>query len=227
MTPQRTVQVNNLSYNYISAGVSGVATISAPRQARSRATWARVLDAGVALLQEGGYEALTIGALCERASVTPPSIYARAGNKDGVLLAIYEHAMTQITQYAIHPDDPSWDELAPDEVVRRAVDSLCRTWLGNAALLRPIVHRAGHDPEIFRRGAEASRGEAAAFRAVLEHAGIAAVDADTCFRVVYAALVQRVMYGADFESDMPLTDEALVEMLVTVATRYVSGAAGA
>jgi AcrR family transcriptional regulator len=204
-----------------------VASISAPRQARSRATWARVLDAGVELLQEGGYEALTIGALCERASATPPSIYARAGNKDGVLLAIYEHAMTRITAYAIHPDDPSWAKLERDEVVRRAVDALCRTWLGNAALLRPIVHRAAHDPEIFRRGSQASREEAAAFRAVLERAGVATADADACFRVVYGSVVQRVMYGEAFESDLPLPDEALVETLVATATRYVAGPAGA
>jgi AcrR family transcriptional regulator len=204
-----------------------MAPISAPRQARSRATWARVLDAGVELLQEGGYEALTIDALCRRAAATPPSIYARAGNKDGVLLAIYEHAMTQITQYAIHPDDPSWATLDRDAVVRRAVDALCRTWLGNAALLRPIVHRAGHDPEIFRRGSQASREEALAFRTVLERAGVASADADACFRVVYGSLVQRVMYGEGFESELPLPDGALVETLVAMATRYIGAAAGA
>src|SRR5919205_297042 len=75
MTPQGDAQVNNLPYNYSSAGIPGMTEISPPRQARSRATWARVLDAGVELLQEGGYEAVTIGALCERASATPPSIY--------------------------------------------------------------------------------------------------------------------------------------------------------
>jgi AcrR family transcriptional regulator len=204
-----------------------VATITAPRQARSRATWARVLDAGVELLQEGGYEALTIGALCERAAATPPSIYARAGNKDGVLLAIYEQAMTQITAYAIHPDDPSWEGLDRSAVVRRAVDSLCRTWLANASLLRPIVHRAAHDPEIFRRGSQASREEALAFRTVLERTGVAPRDADACFRVVYGSLVQRVMYGADFESDVALSDDAFVEMLVAMATRFVGAAEGA
>jgi AcrR family transcriptional regulator len=220
MTPQRTVQVNNLSYSYGSAGIRPVTEISAPRQARSRATWARVLDAGVELLAEGGYEALTIGALCERASATPPSIYARAGNKEGLLLAVYEHAMAQITRTAIHPDDGTWDGLSVQATVTRAVEALCRTWLDNAAVMRPIVHRAAHDPEIFRRGSQASREEARAFRTVLEGAGIAPADADACFRVVYAALVQRVMYGEGFESELPLPDVALVETLVNVAVRF-------
>jgi AcrR family transcriptional regulator len=220
MTPQPEGQVNNLSYSYSSAGIRSVTEISAPRQARSRATWARVLDAGVELLAEGGYEALTIGALCERASATPPSIYARAGSKDGLLLAVYEHAMAQITRTAIHPDDGTWDGLSAQATVTRAVAALCRTWLDNADVLRPIVHRAAHDPEVFRRGSQASREEARAFRTVLERAGIAPADADACFRVVYAALVQRVMYGEGFESDLPLPDAALVETLVSVAARF-------
>jgi AcrR family transcriptional regulator len=226
MTPQHVGQVNNLSYSYGSAGILPVTEISAPRQARSRATWARVLDAGVQLLAEGGYEALTIGALCERASATPPSIYARAGNKEGLLLAVYEHAMGQITRTAIHPDDGSWDGLSAPATVTRAVEALCRTWLDNAALLRPIVHRAAHDPEVFRRGSQASREEAHAFRTVLERVGIAPADADACFRVVYATLVQRVMYGEGFESDVALPDDALVQTLVSVATRYVGAAGG-
>jgi AcrR family transcriptional regulator len=201
--------------------MQAVTDISAPRQARSRATWARVLDAGVALLAEGGYEALTIGAVCERASATPPSVYARAGNKDGLLLAVYTHAMAQITRTAIHPDDGSWDGLSAPATVARAVEALGQTWLDNAALLRPIVHRAAHDAEIFRRGSQASREEAHAFRTVLQRAGVAAPEADACFRVVYAALVQRVMYGEGFESDVPLPDAALVETLVSVATRFV------
>ncbi len=195
--------------------------VRAPRQARSRATWARVLDAGVDLLEESGYDGLTIGALCERAGATPPSIYARAGNKEGLLLAVYEHAMTRITTYAIHPDDPSWSGMEARDVVVAAIDSLARTWLGNAGLLRPIVHRAAHDPEIFRRGSQASRQEAAAFRAVLAHAGVAERDADAVFRLAYAALVQRVMYGEGFESDLGFEDDALVDTLRSMALRFL------
>jgi AcrR family transcriptional regulator len=183
-----------------------------------------VLDAGVQLLQEGGYEAITIDALCRRASATPPSIYARAGNKDGLLLAIYDHAMVQITTSAIDPDDPTWRDLPAADVVRRAVAALCRTWLENASLLRPIVHRAGRDAEVFRRGSQASRDEARRFRAVLMHAGATESAADAVFRLTYAALVQRVMYGEGFESDAPLGEDALVELLTDVALRQLDQA---
>ena len=64
-------------------------TIRPPRQERSRRAWDRVLDAGVALLEEAGYEGFTIAAVCERAQVPPRAIYDRAPTKDALFLAVY------------------------------------------------------------------------------------------------------------------------------------------
>jgi AcrR family transcriptional regulator len=227
MRPQRGFEVNNLPYSSSSGEIGAVTVaptaIRAPRQARSRATWARVLDAGMELLEEGGYPALTVDAICARAGATPPSGYARAGSKEGLLLAIYEHAVARIDATGIDPDDPAWAGLTPEDAIRRAVDAVCRGWLDHAGLLRPIVGRAAHDAEVFRRGSETSRQLGAGFRTVLAGAGVSERDADACFRLVYAALVQRVMYGEGFESDVPLADDTLEAMLAEAAVRYVRG----
>jgi AcrR family transcriptional regulator len=197
-------------------------TIVPPRQARTRAAWDRVLESGVALLESGGYGALTIGALCKRAGVTPPTIYARAGNKEQLLLAIYERAMQRIARdEQLDPSDERWVAMAPAELVRAAVAQLAHVWLANAALLRPIVHRSVTDAEISRRGSEASRDLAARFRAVLGNVDVLPRDADVCFRLTYAALVQRVMYGAGFESDVALDDESFTTALGDAAVRYL------
>ena len=66
-----------------------------PKQQRSREAWNRVLDAGVAILEDGGYDAFTIAAVCERASVAPTAIYARTTSKDALFLAVYEHGIAQ------------------------------------------------------------------------------------------------------------------------------------
>jgi AcrR family transcriptional regulator len=181
-----------------------------------------VLESGVALLESGGYGALTIGALCKRAGVTPPTIYARAGNKEQLLLAIYERAMQRIARdEQLDPSDERWVAMAPAELVRAAVAQLAHVWLANAALLRPIVHRSVTDAEISRRGSEASRDLAARFRAVLGNVDVLPRDADVCFRLTYAALVQRVMYGAGFESDVALDDESFTTALGDAAVRYL------
>ena len=64
-----------------------------PKQQRSREAWNRVLDAGVAILEDGGYDAFTIAAVCERAAVAPTAIYARTTSKDALFLAVYEHGI--------------------------------------------------------------------------------------------------------------------------------------
>jgi AcrR family transcriptional regulator len=206
---------------------NGQTTIVPPRQARTRAAWNRVLEAGVGLLESGGYDALTIGAVCERAAVSPPTIYARAAGKEQLLLAVYERAMQRITEDdALDPADERWAVMQPAGAVREAVARVARIWLDHAALLRAIVHRSAVDDEVRRRGSVASRDLAARFRAVLlihrdALPPAAEAAADMCFRLVYAALVQRVVYGADFESDLPLDDACFTAALGEAALRYL------
>jgi AcrR family transcriptional regulator len=206
----------------------GEVAVRPPRQARTRASWERVLDAGVAILAEHGYGGLTIGALCERSRVTPPTIYARAANKEALLLAVYDRAMQRVAQAdRLDPDDEIWRELPSRAVVRELVVGVVRIWTEGAAVLRPIVHRAAHDPEVWRRGTQLSVDLGRRFRAILlaRPDVVAGADAerraDACYRIVYAALVQRVMYGPQFESDMPLSDDELLDALVEMAERYL------
>jgi AcrR family transcriptional regulator len=206
----------------------GARTPRPPRQARTRASWERVLEEGVALLEEeAGYAGLTIGALCERAGVTPPTIYARAGSKDGLLLAVYDRAMAHIDAVdGLHPEDPRWAGLDDDALVRGAVDEVARPWLARPALLRAIVHRAAVDPEVWRRGSLASRDLGGRFRRVVTRegarAGVGERRADGAFRLVYAALVQRTMYGPGFESDVKLDDAASLQLLGDAAVAYLN-----
>ena len=67
-----------------------------PLQRRSREAWQRVLDAGVELLEEGGYPAFTIAAVCDRAQVAPRALYTRVDTKDALFLAVYEHGIARV-----------------------------------------------------------------------------------------------------------------------------------
>src|SRR3954452_5374457 len=93
-----------------------------PKQRRSREAWNRVLDAGVAILEDGGYEAFTIAAVCERARVAPTAIYARTTSKDALFLAVYEHGIAQLrAEQDVFADGTRWAGLGPAELVREAV----------------------------------------------------------------------------------------------------------
>ena len=100
-------------------------TIRPPQQERSRRAWARVLDAGVTLLEEAGYSGFTIAAVCERAQVPPRAVYDRAPSKDALFLAVYEHGMARIrADHEIFGNPSHWLGLDATALIETAVREL-------------------------------------------------------------------------------------------------------
>jgi AcrR family transcriptional regulator len=209
------------------AGDADALRIRQPLQQRSREAWTRVLDAGVALLEQGGYLALTIAAVCERANVPPRAIYDRAASKDALFLAIYEHGMQRVQKdNARFAEVSRWQDLAAPELVDRAVRDLADVFMRNAAFLRAVVLISGVHPEISRRGSLYSRELGTQFTTLLfrlrdqiDHPD-PAVAASAMFNAVFSTLVLRTMYGPGFAT--PVDDhETFVTALSTMARRYL------
>lgn len=196
-----------------------------PLQQRSREAWTRVLDAGVALLEEGGYEAFTIAAVCERAQVAPRALYARVDTKDALFLAVYEHGMARVlADQAVLTDGSRWSGLPAEEVAARAVRDVAEIFHRNVALLRSVVLISGAHAEVYRRGARYTRDLADQFTALVLAAGEidqpdpeAAVRA--AFDAVFSSLVVRTAYGPAFAG--PADDEEFVATLAGMVRRYL------
>jgi AcrR family transcriptional regulator len=62
---------------------------------RTAATRRAIIDAGEALLTEGGPDALTLEAVSERADVAVQTIYNRVGSRSALLIAIAERAFEE------------------------------------------------------------------------------------------------------------------------------------
>src|SRR3954470_13798978 len=129
-----------------------------PKQRRSREAWNRVLDAGVAILEEAGYDAFTIAAVCQRARVAPPAIYARTASKDALFLAVYEHGIARLrADEAVFADAARWADLEPAALVRQAVAEMVGISLRHQSFLRAVVLISAAHPEVQRRGSRYSR----------------------------------------------------------------------
>lgn len=190
-----------------------------PLQKRSREAWSRVLDAGVAILEEGGYEAFTIAAVCERASVAPRALYERVDTKDALFLAVYEHGMAAlVAEHSVFDDSPAWRRLSADQSVDRAVRELVGMFRRHEALLRSVVLISGVHREVSRRGGEYTRDLGDRFTARLVERGAAAGarsperEVRAAFEVAFSALVVRTAYGAGF-SGGPASDRAFADGL--------------
>ena len=66
-------------------------TIAEPGNARSRRTRAALLSAAQAILQEQGFEALTMTAVAERAGVTRRAVYMHFTSRAELVAALFDH----------------------------------------------------------------------------------------------------------------------------------------
>jgi AcrR family transcriptional regulator len=66
-------------------------TISEPTNARSRRTRAALLAAARAILEQDGFEALTMSAVAERAGVTRRAVYMHFGSRSELVQAVFEY----------------------------------------------------------------------------------------------------------------------------------------
>jgi AcrR family transcriptional regulator len=203
--------------------------IRPPRQQRSRRAWARILDAGVALLEDGGYEAFTIAALCERAQVPPRAIYDRADTKDALFLAVYEHGIARVVaDQAIFDDQARWADLPADELAAQAVHAVADIFIRHAALLRSVVLISGAHPEVYRRGAGYTRLLGDQFAAVVLRARDRITQTDpeaaarASFTTVFSTMVVRVAYGPAF-TNPSMDDDTFVDALAGMVQRYLFG----
>jgi len=199
-----------------------------PRQRRSREAWNRVLDAGVAILEDGGYEAFTIAAVCERARVAPTAIYARTTSKDALFLAVYEHGIARLrAEQEVFADGARWAGHPPADLLRRAVAEMIGISVRHERFLRAVVLISAAHEEVARRGSRYSQELGEGFARVVLGAADAIRHADpeaavrTCFGTVFATTIIRVAYGPGFATPSPVDDETFVADLGETAVRYL------
>jgi AcrR family transcriptional regulator len=204
-------------------------TIRPPRQERSRRAWDRVLDAGVALLEEAGYGGFTIAGVCERAQVPPRAIYDRAPTKDALFLAVYEHGMARIkADHEIFTDPAHWLGLDQAALIEAVVRELTAIFSRHQALLRAVILISGVHPEVYRRGSAYSRELGglltALLRPIVSQVTQPRTDVDTvlqtCYALMFSALVIRVAYGPGFAAD-PVDDATFTAELARMFSFYL------
>jgi AcrR family transcriptional regulator len=181
-------------------------SVRVPRQQRSRDSLERVLAAGIDVLAEHGWEGFTIARVASAADASVGLIYGRFKNKDALFAAIHERFMSEVeaAQAANFAGRPS---ASTDEVVRGAVDAVAASFSFNAAVLRVAMLRSAVDQAVAARGHRAIADLAQRFEGALlqRRADFVHEEPDVavkiCFRMVFATLSRRVMFGPLLDSE--------------------------
>lgn len=201
-------------------------------QQRSRATLEKLLSAGVELLEEKGYEGLSIGELSARSKVSVGSIYQRFEGKETLFAALRERILERLDAQQSDLFLPVDRELPDDVLVVEAVIRLATLLRRHESLLRVMILRGAVDAETRQRGSRSSVALARAYESHLlgsvrrfGHPD-PRLAVDMSFRIVYATLTRRIMSGPSFESETDIDWESFVAELARSQARYLLSTVG-
>ncbi|MDR6169760.1 TetR/AcrR family transcriptional regulator [Curtobacterium sp. SORGH_AS_0776] len=172
-------------------------------------TRARIVEVAGAMLRERGAAAVTTRAVAEGAGVQAPTIYRLFGDKDGLLEAVAEHAMSTFAAVKAEAVRAARDERTDP------VDDLRHGWSMTIGfgLANPDLFVLLSDPERGRRSAAARAGTALLAERIrrVAEAGRLAVPERLAVDLVHAAgtgAVLAILSTPADERDPSLADEA-------------------
>ncbi|HWW61774.1 MAG TPA: helix-turn-helix domain-containing protein, partial [Thermoanaerobaculia bacterium] len=133
----------------------GLKSVVAPKQARSRDTLHRLLNAAEELLAEGGLDAATVPAIAERAEVSVGVVYRRFPDKDALLRAVYERFFWRVKeQNNIGLATFATIKLPLPELVRGMVRGMVEGYRRKRNILRALLEYSRTHPDAkFKRTA--------------------------------------------------------------------------
>lgn len=190
-------------------------TYREPKQARSRESFEKTIEAALVLLQEHGNDEFTLADVSSHSGVSIGSIYARFEGKEVLLRVAHGRKMDDIDAVSAHlfASLPLRPAKGLRDVAREAIDQVITVLVQYADILRPFMLRATQDPAISRRGAASHEALARHFSRVLDAWQPTVLDPsgiDWCFNVVYSVVARRLGLGSTVEGsgDMPWDDIA-------------------
>lgn len=207
-----------------------------PKQARSRQSFEKALEAALTLLQERGTDEFTLADVSARSGVSIGSIYARFQGKDELLRIAHGRKMDDIDAVSerLFEPRPTRLEVTLEAVAREAIDLIIEVLRRYADILRPFMLRATQDETISQRGAASHAALASHFAKVLSTwpgGFLGQAEIGWCFNVVYSVVARRLGLGSTMEGsgtlDWPEISEKLAGMVASYLMSCLQDAANA
>jgi len=194
-----------------------------PMQDRSRASFERVLDAAVELLEEKGYEGFTLLEVSGRAHTSIGSIYCRVKGKKDLIQAVQLHVLAKLDAETTQFTDPAqWKDVELRSLVPHLIRELGEFLRRHAAILRALQSFGAGDVVIVGKGEAsywrmADRCEAVLLLRSMEIRHPKPKHAvQVCFEIPYAA-IQKYL-GIGIRPDVRISEGSWQQLLDDLAT---------
>lgn len=191
-----------------------------PRQERARATYERIVDAGMRVLVERGYAGASTNRIAAEAGVSPGSLYQYFPNKDAVVVAVIERYADEFAAemgqtLTSHLQEP------PEALLRLLLEALTDRLGAHPEVLRAVIEdvpRQASQPRLDafeQRVADILRGYLMLHRDVVR-----ATDLDAAIWILVQLVEQlTVRYVLDAP---PIPRERFLDELTRLVTGYLA-----
>lgn len=192
-----------------------------PRQSRSAATFAAIVEAGARILREGGYEALTTNRVAELAGVSVGSLYQYFPNKEAILVEMVRRHLVDLGS-GISAIAARADQLTLEELVSALIEDNARAHLVDPGLHKVLFEEAPRLGPMDWRDAFASQAIATVVRLLERHrASLVATDLPLAAQIV-AESVEAIMHGAATRGDPRLASGAIARETTRLVLSYLT-----
>lgn len=197
-----------------------------PTQKRSRETLDRALAAGVALLREGGWDAVTVNEIGRRTGISRGAFYTRFTSKEALHLAVQDQVLE-----TLEADQEQafagvrWQDLDAESAIGHAIGALCGIFERNGDLMHRM--RTGFTPATLERAARAAETLDRQFtEALLSHREDFTVPdpeqaVRVCLHVIADTLIARRTLQPLVPSERQVSPRQLEQEFTLMMTRYL------
>jgi len=202
-----------------------------PRQARSRKTLQRIIDATEALLAEKTFDRVSVTEIVRQAHSSVGAFYARFRDKDTLLDhldALFEEELVDAARR--YEEDPRWSRAPLAELVGELVGFLVRFHIERRGLLRALLERehGRRAPRSMPAGRRANPlanvlvQRVMAHRREIEHPN-PELAARFGLAMVVRTIRERILFPESFAREATVTEGILRQELARAYLAYLSG----
>jgi AcrR family transcriptional regulator len=196
-----------------------------PLQARSIASYERLLEAARATLDEKSFDEATVAEIAERAGLTVGAFYARFADKEA-LLGHLEQLLFDDMRAAVSRIAATARERPPAALVRELVAALAALYRANRAVARALVMRSHVDPALNDRLRELNRENIGKIVAALAASGeVRHPDPRRALEFAFygqrSILREAVVFGEGWAKERRWSDPRIVEETTRMLVAYL------
>jgi AcrR family transcriptional regulator len=202
--------------------------VRTPHQDRSRRTLERLLDAAETLLEQRGFEHVSVAEISQAAGSSVGAFYARFRDKSGLLHHLHERFCEEAMATSDATFAPErWRDASAREIVAAVVASTVALISSRRGMFRAFLLHSVNDPQFHERDARLIAHVVGRLTPLLlaRRAGIGhpRPEVATAFglEVVSGVLRERFLLSPEGRSPWPEPEDGLVTELVRVYAGYL------